>query len=193
MEVLVPFSGFYGSEHEEALDWAMGQLYEGGKDLSVNWRGVYQAYGREYTEAVQRVFEESVGVPLPLVFKEIVSPREYNFTTDRCFAELDKAVLPALYAKADKDKLALLVEERFTSRSGFISYYSNDLEQWGPVEEWDHNQVGTLLEHLLLEYAYPGDLVDIVNDLSSSGVLEEILFSALDDESKKIVQEVTCD
>ena len=41
------------------------------------------------------------------------------------------------------------IKERFTSRSGFISSYPNHLEDWPPLEQWDHNELGTLLVALL--------------------------------------------
>ena len=44
------------------------------------------------------------------------------------------------------------IKERFTSRSGFISSYPNNLEAWNsdPLT-WDHNELGTLLVALLSE------------------------------------------
>lgn len=36
--------------------------------------------------------------------------------------------------------------EKFTSRDGFSSFYSPDVEDWGPIDKRDCNQVGTLIE-----------------------------------------------
>lgn len=39
------------------------------------------------------------------------------------------------------------IKKRFTSYDGFISFYSNRIEDWldKPLTEWDHNELGTLL------------------------------------------------
>ena len=77
------------------------------------------------------------------------SPREYNFQTDRLFIELPEASAVAFvnYILANhKEELENLIEQRFTSRSGFISHYNNTLEAWGDPSEWDYNQLGTCFE-----------------------------------------------
>jgi len=40
-----------------------------------------------------------------------------------------------------------VIAERFTSCSGFISFYSRHLADWleKPIVDWDHNELGTLL------------------------------------------------
>jgi hypothetical protein len=44
------------------------------------------------------------------------------------------------------------VKRYFTSRSGFISFYDSDIRKWSNnvLGDWDYNQLGTLLEAVLL-------------------------------------------
>lgn len=93
---------------------------------------------------------------LGLIFEEMTSPREYNFTTDRIFCQVSGRVVKALFrvSKAEgHSRLEACIKERFTSRSGFISHYSNRLSDWlsKPLADWDENELGTLLRALLPE------------------------------------------
>ena len=87
----------------------------------------------------------------PLVFVELSSPKYYNFSTDRIFVKISCKFIEELKKKIDKFALGKAILEQFTSRDGFISFYSNDVNEWlGQKEPWDHNQVCLLLEVLLV-------------------------------------------
>ncbi|MFM0341159.1 hypothetical protein [Paraburkholderia fungorum] len=77
----------------------------------------------------------------------MVSPREYNFETDRIFAYINRSSVRELYHRVDGAVLADMIRVRHTSCSGFISFYPNDLDDWKakPLKDWDHNELGTLL------------------------------------------------
>ena len=74
-----------------------------------------------------------------------MSPREYNFTTDRIFIKLPAKEIRRIHKATEPEVLAEVAAEEFTSRSGFISFYSPDVESWGPLKTWDHNQRYCLL------------------------------------------------
>lgn len=98
-----------------------------------------------------------------MTFESMDSPREYNFATDRVYGNIPALTMRRLFKRSRDDDHATLAEvirERFTSRSGFISGYSNDLETWlaKPLAEWDHNELGTLLiAAMILAGADPED------------------------------------
>lgn len=154
MLTTIPFSGFYESAHSSAIDdaeeWMFTDRDSGthpneGLNTALwrdcNYQGVHNLYARDYCENFGRWLKiES------LKFDELNSPREYNFTTDRIFATLSKADATHLYNSVPYDKLKAKARERHTSRDGFASFYSPDILAWGPVETWDHNQLGTLME-----------------------------------------------
>lgn len=148
----VPFSGFYYSWHDESLDHALDTLcsdesgchpYSEIRDRIFNridWNSVHRAYAKKYCQ----LFAAEYGIDLR--FESLTSPKYYNFETDRIFAHIDDTEVARLYDAVNHDDLRKLIRERFTSCSGFISHYPNTLESWGPIDTWDHNQIGTLVE-----------------------------------------------
>ncbi|CAD5377318.1 conserved hypothetical protein [Pseudomonas sp. OF001] len=152
MITTVPFAGFYGSLHESELDSALEQMFtdrDTGCHLnaglydraywSIDWQMVHTKYAAAYVDA----FAHKFGIKM--TFESLSSPREYNFTTDRIFAEISLDEVKRLRAETSEWTLRNKVREQFTSCDGFISSYPNDLDEWDSIETWDHNEVGTLL------------------------------------------------
>lgn len=145
METTLPFSGFYCSLHDDAVDHTIDMIFEDNENLkqhlsdNCDYREVYTKYAAEYTRAFSEEFK------IDLSFKSLQSPREYNFTTDRIFADISIAEIKRLYTAVDKTILQKCAAERFTTRPGFISFYDPDIKTWRAVDTWDCNQVGTLI------------------------------------------------
>lgn len=155
VEIQIPFSGFYESWHDEKCSEAVEsafnynhetdedqELPEAFWDADINWSAIFRDYAKAYSE----VFGEELG--LDVEFIEMSSPREYNFTTDRLFVKVPREQIDAIKDKVFADKEASeYVSERFTSRDGFWSHYSNDLtdEEW-TAETLDECQYGVILE-----------------------------------------------
>ena len=191
METSIPFQGFYNSIHDSNLDYGVEQMFtdresgsnrNGGLEAKLHWdcdwSKVHLAYATEYAECFAWEFK------LPsLKMTELQSPKEYNFTTDRIFCDISEADVIFLRSNTDECGLRELAREKFTSRSGFYSYYDPDIDNWGPLLEWDLNQVGTLVEayvnqetnssdgfdgwaeHSLMENAFGNNFIeDIVGD-----------------------------
>ena len=147
-EVLIPFSGLYESRHSLMLDGVCEDLFPDAKgrvcqslvDLcyfDLNWAECQESYAKDYVDG----FLQYAG--LPGKFALMVSPREYNFGTDRVFADVPAGVMEALEVPpADMDRVCV---EWFESCSGFMSYYSPAWREWGDMAEWDHNQMGARL------------------------------------------------
>jgi hypothetical protein len=87
-----------------------------------------------------------------------------------------------------KDKMRLLC----TSRPGFISFYSNELCDWGRISTWDHNQIRiVLLAYIEMfceessEYLDEYDLeCDISTDISAEGIISQWLYEHASDWGK---------
>ena len=153
VETTIPFSGFYHSVHCDIFDHEISELFSNDHgdpyDCLVsrafedaNWKGIHKAYAKEYSELFAEAFEFKT-----LSFQDLVSPQYYNFTTDRIFCTIDQEEVKEIYSKVSKEDLEEKIREKFTSRSGFISHYTNSLGSWGlDICSWDHNQVGTLIE-----------------------------------------------
>lgn len=172
--IQLPFSGFYESlwsgeiDHiaeQEADYFADERQKEDGipKELRLSadevssilfdvtdYSAAYLDVAKQYVSEFNDIASDDTGVKLSLEWESMSSPREYNFTTDRLFAHIPLEAVEALFALSaseDHKRLRACIVERFTSRSGFSSFYSNDLGDWleKPVAYWDHNELGTLL------------------------------------------------
>lgn len=150
MLTTIPFSGFYCTPHESALDDAVEQMFSTDgcvinhglvdrTQFECRWQGVMQAYAKEYAEQFSREFD------IPLEFDSMESPKYYNFTTDRIFCRVPLDVCTRLESELPHNALADQARDMFTSRDGFISFYSADIDEWGDIAEWDHNQIGCLI------------------------------------------------
>ena len=133
MLATIPFSGFYESVHMDALE------REGEEVPNADWRrvcyGYAKAYAAEYLHAACIVGE----------FESLDSPQEYNSTTDRIFVDVPAREIRRMLATVDPETLAQVANDRHATRSGFFAYYSPRVDDWGPVDTWDYNQVGTLI------------------------------------------------
>ena len=155
MITTIPFSGFYCTLHESALDDAVEQMFSTDgcvvnhglvdrAQFECEWRDVMKSYAKEYAEQFSREFD------IPLEFDSMESPKYYNFTTDRIFCRVPLEVCIRLESELPDNALADQAREMFTSRDGFTSFYSPDVESWGDIAEWDHNQIGCLIEAYVL-------------------------------------------
>lgn len=146
LEIGLPFfSGFYESLHSDNFDREEEYIieeYEGKTWDDFDFTHDYLGYCKSYVNKVNSILD------LKLEFVEMTSPREYNFSTDRIFCTINKKDLKKIATALDTETMKDLVKSRFTSYDGFLSFYSNDINSWKEekLEEWDYNELGTLLE-----------------------------------------------
>jgi hypothetical protein len=160
------FPGFYESFLSFEIDQAIEQERESEEysqyapyDVAevfwnhINYQEIYprvaEAWVNELSDILEEIAEE-LGAPPHLAkpylkYLRMVSPREYNFGTDKVDALVSSTLVEWMLAKTSHTTLAKVCKERHTSRDGFISFYNPDYRLWGPVNNWDHNQLGTLL------------------------------------------------
>lgn len=165
----VPFPGFYCSIYSAELDHNEEREAERiSEDRGISEReaadillditdhaAAYLEVAKDYVEVFNNYLTKHMGWNLGVTFESLQSPREYNFTTDRIFVNVSVETIQRLMDGANRPTLAGVIRERFTSRDGFISFYTTDLAEWlaKPIAEWDHNELGTLIfatveEHL---------------------------------------------
>lgn len=154
LEVSLPFSGFYETiwhnlvfDYLHAMQCECCDGYESCTTTEVDTSG-YRELEIELCRQYTDLFAEALGIKLE--FKEMWSPKEYNFKTDRIFAEISVDDARMLLDKADMEKLAELVKINHSSCPGFISFVEDNFAKW-PVDaaEWNLNQLETLLEYSL--------------------------------------------
>ena len=100
-------------------------------DIEWNWDGYYAELNTAITSAVEQ-FVNWCGIECEFKFKQLDSPREYNFTNDEIIVDATFPKPIQLWRKIIQHKAAIekYIKERFTSRDGFISFVSNDINEW---------------------------------------------------------------
>jgi hypothetical protein len=172
------FPGFYGTIYETdnledmELEYINEQRLEKGLD-PVEWDSLDFDYN-EYRERVSKGFVMEIeyringilGTKMSFVFEQLVSPKYYNFVNDSIDIqikledeEIDKVKQYILDNKSDFEKY---ITEQYTSRDGFLSYYSNDVDVWvnehfNEIETNSHI-FGALLTFVLLNENKGGEL-----------------------------------
>ncbi len=175
------FPGFYNSVLDGHIDREVENMEETlrekrnprlsspDRDLSpyLNYHAAHQTMAKEWV----RIFAAHTG--LELKYLHFQSPREYNFTTDSVDVGVSHETLLKLASAKDSPRFWEVLRAHFTSRDGFISFYSNDPEdeEWAkPVWEWDEIQRMALLEAWVLVnldglgFDSFEDLIDTCND-----------------------------
>lgn len=147
------FSGFYYTIHDGVFDQEQESILEDfpGKSWDdFNWTIDYEGYCKRYVWVVN----SQTG--LNLEFRNMWSPREYNFVTDEIYCFLNEEDLQKISSALNSETLKKIIKQRFTSRDGFSSFYSNNLEVWKEKEvgDWDELELGTLLDAWLIENNY---------------------------------------
>ena len=210
LESTIPFDGFYESFISADIDHQIEQdteyyseLYDLNEFeeellcnsfLNINSYKFYNQIAKDYTNfyiddlnAKLNYAYPDKGFTLKATYKCLESPREYNFETDRIFIEIEEnhAVdfiehIVQNYKKELKQK----IEDRFTSISGFISFYKNSLDLWTKdFKEWDCNMIGTCFELFDLEEE---DINYSLREYLTESISEN-LYNTLDKEGKDLL------
>lgn len=151
-QIYIPFQGFYNTVHEM---WINDELerdlyleeYSGSYRLMekayslIDFSHVHAVYSQMFVDAFNDNYQLKTNK-----FKEVSSPRFYNYETDQILCEISLKELKEIHKKVDEQALRKLVKERCTSYSGFVSFYSNDLDDWGTLETWEVPQLSLLIE-----------------------------------------------
>ena len=204
LESTIPFDGFYNSYISSDIEHQIGQQIEWDSDtfdlnedeqqilwdnyLSVNRSYFYNEIAEHYTNLyIDALNERLEGFKLNAKFNLLTSPREYNFETDRIFIEIEEnhAVDFITYiVKNYKKELEKRIEDRFRSRSGFISFYKNSIDLWAKdFKEWDCNMIGTCFELFDLEEE---DINYSLREYLTESISEN-LYDTLDKEGKDLL------
>ena len=90
---------------------------------------------------------DNTGIIKNIEFESISSPMYYNFSNDsiNCSIEFDQEKLQK-YIDDNMEMFTQFIEERYTSRSGFISSYSNDVDEWKDMSDLGMHSCGAVLD-----------------------------------------------
>lgn len=133
LSIAIPFQGFNQSEIDSIFDLELEEMLEHDYDFDqdlVDWSATRKNVAKSFAEHWCHEWGMSG------VFDELVSPREYNFVTDRIFVNFSPNDLIQIKTKCREslDNFRAYIKDTCTSRSGFISFIDNDLNDW--PDEW---------------------------------------------------------
>jgi hypothetical protein len=150
------FPGFYNTvfePNEENEIYSHNQEY--GTDLSYD---DFEWHYDDYRERVASAFVESFErnfqsiMPAEIKYQSISSPAYYNFSNDSINIEVDLDFDRFMeIVNEKKEELSDYILEHYTSRDGFISFHSNNVDEWCNPEyvlEQKEHRVGALMEAL---------------------------------------------
>ena len=184
---IMEFPGYYESNYfnsdtvsdeVEAVEINYGITLKHGEDWDINMDLYKKDLGTAYTDFICEKYRGLFGETFNLSYKETQSPREYNFETDLVIATLEiedeEKFFESIRAKMDEHKKELteIVRENHTTRSGFVSYMTNNIEEWYDLIE--EERIYPYLE-CMMSYIAKIELGDLdeefLNDVYFEGTL----------------------
>lgn len=156
METIINFGGFYHSIHSELIDQIVTDYIctdnEDNFDQKMydnfNWKEAHEKYCIEYLDKFEDWLTDELELKeTPQIeFKELISPRFYNYTTDKIAAVISEEnaqeICQAVINSEDyKEEFEEYLKERTTAVSGYILFYTFD--------EAMNNKEGILIDFIL--------------------------------------------
>ena len=200
------FPGFYNSDLEDAdtAYWAIKeelQYYQEecdtpckeltGDDLDFNYSDYEKDVREQWVEGFREHMPEFV---LSVEDVEMVSPKYYNFSTDKLYADVElrdnwREKMRA-FMKENAEWLKDRIKKDWTSYDGFCSFMSNDLSEWDNYlfEEMDERYISTMIGYMMYR-----ENEEIINDLVMYA-LEDVYVGSyvfLTDEGKEKMESYT--
>lgn len=188
------FPGFYGTIYdiddysvgEEVGYWLTehGQYPEflgdviGDEIYDIDYKGYIEHVARNACdwvhENLSEVFEDKGR--LLIEFTEVHSPKYYNYSNDAvyCNISMNDAFNKALgeYLEDNSETLNKWLHERYTSCSGFISHYANNVADWrdntGNWTVFSQHELASLLEFVLINEDVEDEMYSIMEDVHVS-------------------------
>lgn len=159
------FSGYYNSffepdNEENEIQDINHQRKEQGKE-PINYDDAifdYKQYFEECSKEIVNFCEDKTNEILESNFKftyeETVSPREYNFTNDsiNLLIQASEEDINKMqnYINANFEEFKTYIKNKYTSYSGFNSFYTNDAKEWLKLDIYEDSHIlGTLLDFIL--------------------------------------------
>jgi hypothetical protein len=157
------FSGFYGGYFEIDESQIIADIQfdrvENGKNelaeisLEIDYSQYYQEISIKLCKEIQYLIRENIDENCDITFQKITSPKYYNFTNDSIdiSIEIDLEKILSLIEE-NFERFTQYIKENYTNRSGFISGFTNDANEWIKadfIENHSSHCIGTFLDFLL--------------------------------------------
>ena len=175
----IPFAGFYETCHSEQLEQLLNVSdydFDNATDNeetpeqvqarydAIEWTTEQNTYASCYSDCLS----DATGITF--VYESIHSPKSYNFVTDSIYVKIELNEVLKMFNKIthNSNLLENYIQENFTSCDGFSSFYSNDIQDWyaKPVHEYDHNEVGAIIECYIVSLELADNMYGLECELS---------------------------
>lgn len=158
------FSGYYHSIYEDAIDSEI----ESSLDFYVEDNNIEYDYCKQgfedilnydcdvnyinISKEVVKNYKHHFNIN-SLEFLELYRPKFYNFETDEIICTLNSKDIKTIkkYCKDNFENFDIFIKKYFTSHSGFVSFYSNDANDFlsQKINKLDTNEAGALLSFFI--------------------------------------------
>jgi hypothetical protein len=173
------FPGFYGTYFEPDEANEIDQINTERKlnnlepleyqDLDFDYSNYKIDTARECVNFVEDLLSD-LKIVKKIKFEKLVSPREYNFENDSIYVEVE--FFPenlSKYINEHFDSFKKYIKGNYTSYDGFLSYHSNDADDWREgtenfTEFSDYHKLGSCLEFVCRDY-YNENVDESENDV----------------------------
>lgn len=135
---LAGFEGFYcsiWSPDDDIYYYGLENGFEEDKDFTFDYKGYYKAICEEYTEVWEGWMQQYIHEDIKLDFLQVWQPRFYNYVNDACEVRISltrqakKAIIEKIINH--RDKIAGWIRDNHSNADGFLTFWSNDIDDWG--------------------------------------------------------------
>lgn len=135
---LAGFEGFYcsiWSPDDDIYYYGLENGFEEDEDFTFDYKGYYKAICEKYTEVWEGWMQQYIHEDIKLDFLQVWQPRFYNYVNDACEVRISltrqakKAIIEKIINH--RDKIAGWIRDNHSHEDGFLSFWSNDIDDWG--------------------------------------------------------------
>ena len=135
---LAGFEGFYcsiWSPDDDVYSYSVENDAEEDEDFTVDYKGYQNAVCEKYTEVWEGWMQQYIHEDIKLDFLQVWQPRFYNYVNDACEVRISltrqakKAIIEKIINH--RDKIAGWIRDNHSNTEGFLSFWSNDIDDWG--------------------------------------------------------------
>ena len=135
---LASFEGFYcsiWSPDDDIYSYSVENDAEEDEDFTVDYKGYQNAVCEKYTEVWEGWMQQYIHEDIKLDFLQVWQPRFYNYVNDACEVRISltrqakKAIIEKIINH--RDKIAGWIRDNHSNADGFLTFWSNDIDDWG--------------------------------------------------------------
>ena len=153
IETSINFGGFYESIHSYIIDDNI-ELNEYDFE-KVNYKDTFEIYAKDYIKILNQKLDTNI------IFKDLISPKFYNYSTDFINVEISKKDILKLfqYVRNEdlKEEVINIIKDSSTSKDGYVAFYNYN-------DYFKKDNLDLLLECML----------DIIVDTLQDDIIEEL-------------------